>query len=125
MNAVQRTLGAAAALLAMGMVGCDQSKAELDQTKMQLQTVSTERDSLKNQVNTLQGQVTTLTQQLSDANAKLAAAAAGPQSGAEASRPTSHRRSSPGTPSEQPPTQQEVERKAAEKQMTGKSSMNN
>jgi len=55
MKRIQRTFVAGAASLILGMLGCDQSKAELEQTKTQLQAVTAERDALKNQVNGLQG----------------------------------------------------------------------
>ena len=45
--AIKNVVGAAASI---GLVGCDQSKAELDSTKQQLATVTTERDSLKTQL---------------------------------------------------------------------------
>ena len=132
MKGIHGTFGVAAAFVILGMLGCDQSKAELEQTKTQLQAVTTERDALKTQVSALQGQVTTLQQQLNDANAKLAAAAAAAQP-AQAQHPAAqHRRpstaSTSGTqePAQTPkPTPDQLEQKAAEKQMTGKASMNN
>ena len=133
MKGMHVTFGIAAATLILGMLGCDQSKAELDQTKTQLQAVTTERDALKGQVTALQGQVTTLQQQLNDANAKLAAATAAAQPAAEAQRPSAQHHSRPSTasktgtqePSQPQPTPDQLEQKAAEKQMTGKASMNN
>ena len=63
----------AVAVAVFGMVGCDQSKAELDKTKAQMMTVTSDRDALKGQVTNLTTQVQTITQQLNDANAKLTA----------------------------------------------------
>jgi len=133
MNSFQRSFAVAGAFLSLGILACDQSKAELDQTKAQLQAVTAERDALKTQVGALQGQVTTLTKQLSDANASLAAAQA-PKPAAEASHTVSHHSARPtgssstaGTETSKPPepTPQQVEQKAAEQKMTGRSSMNN
>ena len=134
MKQIRGTFVAAAACLMLGVPACDQSKAELEQAKTQLQAVTAERDALKNQVNGLQGQVSTLQQQLGDANAKLAASAAAAQPAAAAPHaPAHHSRPSTGSTSESqpldqtqpPPTPAQLEQKAAEKQMTGKASMNN
>ena len=117
MNAIRGVF--VAAVLAAGVIACDQSKAELDQAKVQLQTITAERDALKAQITTLQGQVTALTQQLADANAKLVAAA---QPAPEAQTPASGHRAQPSKSSTQRNTEA---RKAAEQQMSGGSSMNN
>ena len=132
MNRFQRTFAVTGTFLSLGILACDQSKAELDQTKSQLQAVTAERDALKTQVGALQGQVTVLTKQLSDANASLAAAQA-PKPAAEAAHTVTHHRARPtgsstaDTETAQPPapTPQQVEQKAAEQKMTGRSSMNN
>ena len=104
-------------LLAAG-VGCDQSKAELEQTKVQLQAITTERDALKTQVASLQTQVSTLQQQLQQASAQPT-----PSQPPAAAPATRHPHPSEGSRNQQQPMTQE--QKAAQDQMTGRSSMNN
>jgi hypothetical protein len=61
------------ALVGVGLVACDQSKAELESTKQQLTAVTTERDSFKSQLDQAKQQLAALQQQLDAAKAAQAA----------------------------------------------------
>jgi outer membrane murein-binding lipoprotein Lpp len=124
--AINKLLGALV-LVGLGLVGCDQSKAELDSTKQQLQAVTAERDSLKSQLDATKAQLAAAQQQMDQMKAAQAAPAAQP-SGAAAAPAKEHHASKggtnpiphdPGVKTEAPP---EV-KKEQKKQMTGGSSM--
>jgi cell division protein FtsB len=74
------------AVLALGLVGCDQSKAELDQAKTQITSLTAERDGLKGQLDQANAKVTALQQQVTDLQGKLTAAATPPPA-EEAAKP--------------------------------------
>ena len=78
-----KTIMGVLVLATLGLVGCDQSKAELDSTKQQLQSVTAERDSLKTQLDQTKAQLAAAQQQL-DQMKQAAAAPATPPSGAAA-----------------------------------------
>ena len=61
--AIKNVVGALL-LASIGLVGCDQSKAELDSTKQQLTSVTAERDSLKTQLDATKAQLAAAQQQL-------------------------------------------------------------
>jgi chromosome segregation ATPase len=79
-----KSLVGALALMSLGVVGCDQSKAELDSTKQQLQAVTAERDSLKSQLDTTKAQLAAAQQQMDQMKAAQAAPAAQPSGAAAA-----------------------------------------
>src|SRR4030081_2628884 len=85
--AIKNILGALA--VCIGLVGCDQSKAELDTTKTQLQAVTSERDSLKTQMDAQKAQLAALQQQI-DQMKTAAAPPVAPPSGAPAKPDKEH-----------------------------------
>lgn len=118
---MRNVLRGCVAVACLGLLACDGSKAELEQTKGQLQSVTAERDALKSQVSAMQ-------QQLDAANAKLAAAQP-PAGQPPAERDTRGARTTtsaqPKRGSQEPQTPETQQQKAAQHEMTGRSSMNN
>jgi len=104
--AIKNVLGALL-LVSVGLVGCDQSKAELETTKTQLTSVTAERDALKTQLDSTKQQLAAAQQQL-DQMKQAAAAPATPPSGAPAA-PAHHAKggeAKPATPPAPTPAQE-------------------
>lgn len=99
--AIKNVMGALV-LASLGLVGCDQSKAELDSTKQQLTSVTAERDSLKTQLDQTKAQLAAAQQQL-DQMKQAAAAPATPPSGAAAAPAKEPHHASKGGETKAPP----------------------
>lgn len=96
---VIRNVMGALVLAGLGLIGCDQSKAELDSTKQQLQSVTAERDSLKTQLDSTKQQLAAAQQQIDQAKAAQAAPPAMAPSGVAAAPSKEHHAGGKGTPS--------------------------
>src|SRR5512144_3108376 len=92
--AIKNVMGALV-LASLGLIGCDQSKAELDSTKQQLQSVTAERDSLKTQLDATKAQLAAAQQQLDQM--KQAAAARGRGRAGEGAAPRGQGRRDQGS----------------------------
>ena len=93
------------ALAGFGLVGCDQSKAELDSTKQQLTAVTAERDSLKTALDQAKAQAAALQQQIDQAKAAAATPPpAAPAEPAKGEHHATHEKKPPAAKPEYKPT---------------------